>query len=171
GSTYVGRLTFIDNAVDEQTGTILLKATFPNEDQALWPGQFVQIDLVLKTLPNATVIPAAALQASQQGEIVYVIKPDGTVEQRVVTQGPKLDDKVVVLNGVEPGEKVVTDGQFRLIPGAKVAIKTGLAPTGAVGPGGPGASGAAGASGSPGGSGQARGGHQGAGSAGGATGR
>jgi len=134
-AVYYGKLTFIDNAVDEPTGTILLKAIFANENQALWPGQFVEVNLVLTTLTNVTVVPAAAIQTSQQGEYVYVVRSDGTAEQRTVVQGTKLDDRVVVLNGVEPGEKVVTDGQLRLTPGAKVAIKSGLTPRGSDAPG------------------------------------
>jgi multidrug efflux system membrane fusion protein len=129
---YAGTLTFIDNAVDAKTGTILLKGTFPNETLALWPGQFVTVDLILTRLENATVVPAAAIQASQQGYFVYVIKPDRTAEQRSVVQGAKVDSRVVILEGVAPGEKVVTDGQLRLTPGAKVDIKTGLAPGGGV---------------------------------------
>lgn len=138
-AVYYGKLTFIDNAVDEPTGTILLKAIFANENQALWPGQFVEVGLVLTTLTNATVVPAAAIQTSQQGEYVYVVRPDGTAEQRSVVQGTKLDDRVVVLKGVEPGEKVVTDGQLRLTPGARVAIKSGLTPGGSDAPSGGGA--------------------------------
>ncbi len=138
---YQGKLTFINNAVDESTGTILLKATFPNEDRALWPGQFARVDVVLTTEPNAVVIPAAAVQTSQQGDYVYVVKADGTAELRNVVQGTKVDDRVVIQKGVQVGEEVVTDGQLRLTPGAKVAIKTGLLP-GAGGPSqGPGSQG------------------------------
>lgn len=132
GSTaaYRGKLTFINNAVDERTGTILLKATFSNENRALWPGQFVQVDLVLTKRLGATVIPSAAVQTSQQGDYVYVIKPDDTAELRSVVQGEKLADEVVIEKGVAAGERVVTDGQLRLVPGAKVEIKTGLTPAG-----------------------------------------
>ena len=133
-----GKLTFINNTVDRETGTVLLKATFPNENMALWPGQFVQVVLVLTTQASATVVPAAAVQPSQQGDYIYVIKPDSTAELRSVVQGVKLDDKVVILKGVQPGERVVTDGQLRLVPGAKVAVKTGLVPGT---PGGPPAAG------------------------------
>jgi multidrug efflux system membrane fusion protein len=127
---YTGKLTFIDNTVDAETGTVLLKATFPNEDRALWPGQFVQVELVLAIQANATVVPSVAVQMSQQGEYIYVIRADDTAEQRPVVRGAKLDDKVVITSGVEAGERVVTDGQLRLTPGAKVAIKSGLAPSG-----------------------------------------
>jgi membrane fusion protein, multidrug efflux system len=152
---YEGELTFIDNTVDAATGTVLLKATFPNEAHALWPGQFVQVALVLTTLKGVTVIPASAVQTSQQGDYVYVIKPDGTAEQRSVVQGEKMDDTVVILKGVASGEKVVTDGQLRLTPGAKIAIKSSLAPSGAA-PGGAasGSKSPAGGAGAPGGSGR-----------------
>jgi multidrug efflux system membrane fusion protein len=125
---YSGKLTFIDNAVDEQTGTILLKATFPNRTRALWPGQFVHIDLVLTMLHGAIVVPAAAVQPSQKGDYLYVIRPDDTADERSVVQGITLDDKVVIETGVQAGERVVTDGQLRLTPGAKVTIRTGLTP-------------------------------------------
>jgi multidrug efflux system membrane fusion protein len=127
---YGGKLTFIDNAVDQGTGTILLKATFPNESRALWPGQFVRVNLVLTKLRNATVVPSAAVQTSQQGEYVYVLASDDTAELRSVVQGPRFGDLVVIEKGVETGERVVTDGQLRLTPGAKTTIKTGLAPAG-----------------------------------------
>ena len=124
--TIDGDLTFIDNTVDTQTGTIQLKATFPNEDRVLWPGEFVQIKLTLTELKGATVIPRSAIETSQEGQYVYVIKPDETVEMRPVTVGVNLDDKASIDNGIEPGEKVVTDGQMRLRPGSKVEIKTSL---------------------------------------------
>ncbi len=138
-NVYRGKLTFMNNAVDKQTGMILLKATFPNDERALWPGQFVQVDLILTTLADVTVVPAAAVQSSQQGDYIYVVRPDGTAELRSVVPGTKLDDKVVIVKGVEAGEKVVTDGQLRLTPGAKVAIKSGLVPGGPQGAPGAGA--------------------------------
>jgi len=130
---HTGKLTFIDNAVDEQTGTIMLKATFPNADRAFWPGQFVHVDLVLTKQLHATVVPASAVQASQQGDYVYVLGPDDTAELRPVVQGTRLDDRVVIESGVKPGERVVTDGQLRITPGAKVTIKSGLEPGGPAG--------------------------------------
>jgi|WetSurMetagenome_2_1015567.scaffolds.fasta_scaffold23805_2 membrane fusion protein, multidrug efflux system len=130
---YDGKLTFIDNQVDERTGTILLKATFPNGNRALWPGQFVQVGLVLTKQRKAIVVPSAAVQTSQQGDFVYVVRPDSTADMRPVVQGAKFDDKVVIASGVQAGEKVVTDGQLRLLPGAKVTIKSGLVPGGALG--------------------------------------
>ena len=121
---FEGNLTFIDNAVDATTGTVLLKATFPNSDRALWPGQFVQVRLELSKQRNAVVIDDAAIQSSQQGDFVYVIGPGDSAQMRPVVAGPKYNGKVVIVKGVVPGEKVVTDGQFGLAPGAKVTFKT-----------------------------------------------
>jgi multidrug efflux system membrane fusion protein len=122
-----GVLTFIDKEVNKQTGTILLKGTFENKARRLWPGQFVQVALTLTTQTNATVIPAQAVQAGQQGQYVFVIKPDLTVEVRPVAVTMTVGDEVVMEKGLAPGEQVVTDGQLRLAPGAKVEIKEGLA--------------------------------------------
>ncbi|MGA2029112.1 MAG: efflux RND transporter periplasmic adaptor subunit [Verrucomicrobiota bacterium] len=129
-----GDLTFIDNSVDETTGTILLKATFPNEDRALWPGQFVQVELTLTELTNAIVVPTQAVQTGQTNQFVYVVKPDSTnatvqvVEERPVTIGITYDDKTVVENGLNAGETIVTDGQLRLAPGVKVSVKNSIPP-------------------------------------------
>ena len=117
-----GNLTFVDNAVDETTGTILLKATFPNEDDALWPGQFVNVTLMLSELTNAVVVPTQAVQTGQNGEFIYVVKPDQTVEERLVTIGI-YDGQTVIEKGLRAGETVVTDGQLRLSPGVVVNIK------------------------------------------------
>lgn len=122
--TATGRVVFIDNAVDPQTGTIKLKAEFQNKDKMLWPGQFVNVVLTLGIKKNATVIPSRALQLGQQGHYVFVIKQDNTAELRPVTAGVRYGDDVVIEKGLAPGEKVVIDGQLRLIPGAKVTIKT-----------------------------------------------
>jgi multidrug efflux system membrane fusion protein len=119
-----GELTFIDNAVDTTTGTIQLKATFPNEDNALWPGQFVQVELTLSELTNAIVVPSQAVQTGQAGDFIYVVKPDQTVEQRPVTIGITSQGGTVVQSGLQAGETVVTDGQLRLAPGVKVNVKT-----------------------------------------------
>ena len=119
-----GELTFIDNAVDPTTGMIQLKATFPNEDNALWPGQFVQVALTLSELTNAIVVPSQAVQTGQAGNFIYVVKPDQTVEQRPVTIGITSQGGTVVPSGLKAGEMVVTDGQLRLAPGVKVSIKT-----------------------------------------------
>lgn len=118
-----GNLTFINNAVDAATGTIQLKGTFENKDRSLWPGQFINVVLTLTTQRNAVVMPAAALQAGQQGQYVFVVKPDFTVESRPVTVAWSYGDLAVVAQGVTPGEKVVTDGQLNLITGVHVELK------------------------------------------------
>ncbi len=118
-----GVLTFINNAVDTTTGTIQLKGSFENSDRRLWPGQFVNVVLTLSTQRNAVVMPSAALQAGQQGQYVFVIKPDLTVESRPVVITRTFTDLAVVDKGVTPGENVVTDGQLQLVPGTKVEIK------------------------------------------------
>jgi multidrug efflux system membrane fusion protein len=115
-----GFLAVIDNTVDNTTGTIRLKATFDNQDRILWPGQLVNVAITLGTLKNATVIPAEAVQAGQQGQFVYVVKPDKGVEMRIVTVGRTMEKRVVLDKGVTPGETVVTDGQLLLYPGAHV---------------------------------------------------
>ncbi len=117
-----GYLSVVDNTVDPQTGTIHLKATMQNADRLLWPGQFVDVVLVLNTGENATTVPSEAVQAGQQGPLVYVVKPDKTVEPRMLTVGRTLGRKVIVEKGVRPGETVVTDGQMMLFPGARVMI-------------------------------------------------
>lgn len=117
-----GALTFVNNTVDPSTGTIQLKATFPNDDNALWPGQFVDVALTLTT-EQAVVVPAQAVQAGQHGTFVFVVKPDLTVESRPVKVGRRLGGERVVEQGLVGGERVVTDGQLRLIPGATVEIK------------------------------------------------
>jgi membrane fusion protein, multidrug efflux system len=118
-----GELTFIDNTVDTSTGMIQLKATFPNENGALWPGQFVTVTLTLSELTNVIVAPSPAVQTGQNGEYIYVVKPDRTVEERPVKIGITYDDETVVESGVKTGETVVTDGQLRLAPGVKASIK------------------------------------------------
>ncbi len=120
-----GRLTFIDNTVATSTGTILLKATFPNEDRLLWPGQFVNVMLILATQSDAVVAPSQAIQTSQAGTYVFVIKEDTTVEMRPVTVDRTQAGESVVAKGLKPGERVVTDGHLQLVPGAKVEIKSG----------------------------------------------
>ncbi len=119
----IGELTFVNNQVDTNTGTILLKGLFPNQDEALWPGQFVNVVLTLTTQPKAVVVPSAAVQTGQQGKYVFVVKPDLTVESRPVTLGNDLGREVVIAEGLKPGEMVVTEGQLRLAPGVKVEIK------------------------------------------------
>ena len=123
-----GKLSFIDNTVDPATGTIKLKGEFANTDRRLWPGQFVNVTLVLHTQPNAVVVPTQALQNGQQGQFVFVIKSDMTVETRPVTVNRTSSGQAIVDAGLAAGERVVTDGQLRLVPGARVSIKPGLAP-------------------------------------------
>jgi membrane fusion protein, multidrug efflux system len=122
GATATGQLTFIDNIVDSTTGTIKLKATFPNSDHALWPGQFINVVMTLRTLGNATVVPSEAIQSGQKGQFAFVVKPDQTVETRLVTVGQTVDNQIVVQSGIAPGETVVTDGQLRLFPGARIRV-------------------------------------------------
>lgn len=125
-----GILTFVDNAVDTATGTIRLKGTFKNKGKRLWPGQFVNVVLTLTTTPNAIVVPSQAIQAGQEGQYVFVVKPDQTVESRPVVVERTLNDETIVQKGLNPGETVVTDGQIRLRPGVKVEIKTSSSPFG-----------------------------------------
>lgn len=118
-----GTLSFIDNAVDPQTGTIKLKGTFANKDLRLWPGQFADVSLTLAIDRNALVVPSSAVQNGQTGQFVFVVKA-GKAEKRDVTISRIYQDKTVILSGVNPGDQVVTDGQLRLTPGAKVALST-----------------------------------------------
>jgi multidrug efflux system membrane fusion protein len=118
-----GSVSFLDNAVDPATDTIRLKATFPNRDRRLWPGAFVDVTLRLSENPNALVVPNAAVQASQTGELVYVVKPDQTVETRPVTVAWTEGDESVIASGLRAGETIVTDGQLRLVPGATVVAQ------------------------------------------------
>jgi len=115
-----GKLDFIDNAVDAATGTIRVKAVFTNSTRRLWPGEFVRVSLRLDTRPNALVIPSQAVQGSQDGSFVFVVKPDRTVESRPVTAGLHVNQDVVIEKGLQPGEVVVTEGQLRLTAGSHV---------------------------------------------------
>jgi len=117
-----GELTFINNAVDQTTGTIQLKATFANRDNALWPGQFLDVALTLMSR-TAIVVPSQAIQPGQQGPFVFVVKADATVESRQVVPGTRLGAETIIEQGLRAGERVVTDGQLRLVPGAKVEIR------------------------------------------------
>jgi multidrug efflux system membrane fusion protein len=120
-----GVLTFIDNSVDATTGTIKLKGTFQNADNKLWPGEFVRVTLGLTTRPHATVVPNQAVQTGQDGQFVYVVKQDRTVEMRPVVTGTRVDQELVIDRGLEPGETVVTEGQLRLTPGSHVQVQDG----------------------------------------------
>jgi len=117
-----GELTFVNNAVDTTTAMIQLKATFANENNVLWPGQFVDVAMVI-TSRTAIVVPSQAIQPGQQGPYVFVVKPDQTVESRLVTPGVRLGAETIVEKGLKPAERVVTDGQLRLVPGARIEAR------------------------------------------------
>jgi multidrug efflux system membrane fusion protein len=123
----VGQLTFLDNSVQSSSGTVMLRATVPNSARHLWPGQFVNVRLILETIPKAVLVPAAAPQDSAKGPFVYVIKQDSTAELRPVKLGQRQGDLVVVEQGLQPGERVVMNGQLGVMPGAKVNVLTGAA--------------------------------------------
>jgi membrane fusion protein, multidrug efflux system len=118
-----GVLAYIENATDPDTGTLSVKARFPNEQERLWPGQFVNVVLTLRVEPNAIVVPSEAVQTGQDGSLVFVIKPDDTVETRAVTIDRTVGADTVIAKGLSPGERVVTVGQMRLVPGAKVEVQ------------------------------------------------
>ena len=122
--TVEGRLEFVDNAVDQTTGTLLLKATFDNQDHTLWPGQFVDVATQLGVESGVLLVPVGAVQVGQQGAQVFVVKPDQTVELRPVQAGRSASGLTVIRDGVREGETVVTDGQLRLVPGARIEPKT-----------------------------------------------
>lgn len=119
----MGQLTFIDNLVDTATGTIKMRATFPNSDNRLWPGQFANVVMRLKLQPNATVVPSQSVQTGPAGKYLFVVKSDLTAELRQVTVGQTVQGATVVEKGVAAGETVVTDGQLLLAPGSKVEIR------------------------------------------------
>ena len=152
-----GKLTFVDNAVDMTTDTIKLKATFENADRRLWPGQFARVTLRLATLPHALVVPSAAVQTGQDGQYVFVVKQDSTVEQRAITPGQRVAEDIVVQKGLEQGETVVTEGQLRLEPGSRVTTDLSGRSTGAGGGRGRGNRGGGGGNRGGGGGGQGRG--------------
>jgi multidrug efflux system membrane fusion protein len=115
-----GTLAFVDNNIDSTTGTILLKGIFANENRSLWPGEFLDVVLTLRTQGNATVAPSQAIQTGQQGQFVFTVKPDLHVETRLVKVAWRVGNEVVIESGLKPGDRVVTDGQLRLIPGSKI---------------------------------------------------
>lgn len=117
-----GELTVIDNAVQADTGTVRLRATIPNGDGLFWPGQFVDVRLVLETVAGMIMVPAEAVQIGQKGRFVFVMKPDKTVEMRFVKVGQLHGEKISITEGVKPGESVVVTGQISLSPGAKVKV-------------------------------------------------
>ena len=117
-----GELTFVNNTVDQTTATIQLKATFANENNVLWPGQFLDVSLVI-TSRTGIVVPSQAIQPGQQGPYVFVVKPDQTVESRLVTPGVRLGAETIIEKGLKPAERVVVDGQLRLVPGARIEAR------------------------------------------------
>ena len=123
-----GALSFLDNTVQSGAGTVQLRGELANDDRAFWPGQFVNVRLVLQTLSGAILVPAQALQISQQGPFVFVVKADSTAELRPVEVGQRQGGLVVLAKGVAPGEKIVVTGQLALAPGGKVAATDYKAP-------------------------------------------
>ena len=123
GEVFEGKLYMIDNKVDKNTGMITLRAIYENTKRELWPGQFVRTRLVLHTLPNAVIIPYSAIQLTQKGPVVFVVKSDHTVEQRSITLGQREDENIIITKGLKGGETIVTEGQLNLYDGAKVNIK------------------------------------------------
>ena len=128
-----GKLTLIDNAIDQATGTIHLKARFDNDDEQLWPGEFVSLRVILSTRRNVATVPAQTVQNGPNGHYAYTIKPDNIVERRAVEVASIQDGIAVVTKGLTPGERVVVDGQYRLTDGARVNPAAGPSPSGAAG--------------------------------------
>ncbi len=123
GPAAAGRITFVDNQVDQTTGTIRIKATFSNSNRNLWPGQFVNVTIRLATDPQAIVVPSVSVQAGPEGQYVYVVKNDQTVEMRKVTVKRTAGAETILQEGVTVGETIVTDGQLRLVPGSRISVK------------------------------------------------
>ncbi|HUT84056.1 MAG TPA: efflux RND transporter periplasmic adaptor subunit [Thermodesulfobacteriota bacterium] len=123
-----GKVAFVDNTVNTETGTILLKAVSPNGDTTLWPGQFVNVVLTLTTIPNAVLVPSQAVQVSQIGTYVFIVKPDHTANLVTVVVGRTYNGETVIEKGISPGDTVVTDGQLQLLSGKKVEIKNATTP-------------------------------------------
>ena len=128
GPPSIGHITFVDNTVDQTTGSIKIKATFPNAGRQLWPGQFVNIVVRLATDRSAIVVPTSAVQMGPQGQYVYLVKPDKTVAVQPIEVARTAGDETVIKSGVNGGDVVVTDGQLRLVPGSRISIKTIAAP-------------------------------------------
>jgi len=118
-----GRISFVDNSVDQTTGTIKVKGTFPNADRRLWPGQYVNVVVTLTMDPEAIVVPSVAVQAGQQGSYVFVVNAEQKVDLRPVVVKRTGATETVIESGLKPGETVVTDGHLRLVPGARITVK------------------------------------------------
>lgn len=123
-----GKLELIDNQIDTSTGTLRLKAVFPNDDQTLWPGQFVNARVLVQTLPQALTVPTVAVQPGLDGPFVYVVKADSTVEARTVKLGPSVEAVTVIESGLAAGERVVSEGQNKLQPGARIELAKAASP-------------------------------------------
>jgi membrane fusion protein, multidrug efflux system len=123
GDPILGQLTFVDNAVQNETGQVTLRATLPNPDHRFWPGRFVNVRLVLSTTQSAILVPVSAPQTSANGAYVYVVKPDSTAEQRPVSLGQRQGDLIVIEKGVQAGERIVTNGQLGVTPNGKVVVE------------------------------------------------
>jgi len=130
-----GLLTFIDNGVDPQTGTVKLKATFQNTDKRLWPGEFVDVVLNLSTMKDAIAVPTKAVQSGQQGDYVFVVAKDGTADPHQITSVGTYQNLTLVKSGLNPGDTVIVDGQLRVVPKTKVAVQSSLRPDQVVGSG------------------------------------
>jgi membrane fusion protein, multidrug efflux system len=130
-----GLLTFIDNGVDSQTGTIKLKATFQNKDRRLWPGEFVNIVLRLSTLNNAITVPTKAVQSGQQGDYVFLVSKDGIATPHQIAPIGTYQNLTLITTGLNPGDTVIVDGQLRVIPNGKVVVQSSLPPDAVVGNG------------------------------------
>jgi membrane fusion protein, multidrug efflux system len=126
-----GRVSFVDNAVNESTGTITLKASFPNADRRLWPGEFVNVNITLGASRNAIVVPSRAIQTGQRGQFVYVVRKDRSVENRPVKVVRTVGEESIIGSGLAAGEEVVTDGQLRLTPKSRVAVRGAVVDQGA----------------------------------------
>ncbi len=123
-----GKMHFIDNQIASGTGTLMMRATLPNKAQRLWPGQFVDVRVILTVLKNAVVAPVEAVLVGQTGSYVYVLQADNTVAMRIVTKGQREGDRMVITTGLAAGEKVVISGQIALAPGEKVAVQSSPTP-------------------------------------------
>ena len=130
-----GMLTFIDNGVDPQTGTVKLKATFQNKDRRLWPGEFVNVVLNLSTMKNAVTVPTKAVQSGQQGDYVFVVAKDGTADPHQITTVGTFQNLSLVKSGLTPGDTVIVDGQLRVAPSSKVTVQSSLPPSQVIGNG------------------------------------
>jgi multidrug efflux system membrane fusion protein len=124
----IGRVSFVDNAVDQTTGSIKVKATFANTNRQLWPGQFVNIAVRLSTDRSALVVPTAAVQTGPTGQYVFLVKQDKTVAMQPITVARATGPDTIIKSGLNVGDVVVTDGQLRLVPGSRISIKNAAAP-------------------------------------------